>query len=254
MLSKNKLKEIKSLHLAKFRKEENLFLVEGPKVVAEFIESDFVVKEIFATSDWIIGNSGLTHNILCHEIGEDDLKKISLLSTPNKVLAVVEMKHFELPEDLSYLQQDLNIVLDTIQDPGNMGTIIRIADWFGIQHIFASKESVDFYNPKVVQSAMGSLKRVKIIYCDLPILFNKSANIPVYGALLEGKNLYEEKIENKGLLIIGNESKGISNELLTYINKPLKIPFYSNQHAESLNAAIASGIIISEFRRQKFVK
>jgi TrmH family RNA methyltransferase len=202
---------------------------------------------------WIDVNENKIKN-LDYEVQEasiDDLKKISLLTTPNQVLAIIEIPQQKKVTNWNFLLSELTLVLDTIQDPGNLGTIIRIADWFGIRNIIASPETVDFYNPKVVQSAMGSLKRVNFYTENLDSFFKSIPEIPIYGALLSGTNLYEEKLSHNGIIVIGNESKGISNELQKYVNQTIMIPYFNFEHAESLNVSVATGIICAEFRRQQ---
>ena len=182
---------------------------------------------------------------------QNEMGKISQLTTPQNVLGIFNIPDISI-NNLS-LSGALTLMLDDIKDPGNMGTIIRIADWFGIKQIICSPESVDIYNPKVVQGSMGSIARVNVAYANLlDILQNKSENIPVYGALLDGENIYKTTLEPSGIIIIGNESEGISENLLPHISKKIMIPSFNTnlQKAESLNAAIAAGIICAEFRRR----
>ncbi len=240
MLSKNEAKYIQSLCHKKQRQLSGQFIVEGVKQLEELLLSDFVIKTIYATQDWTSKNLGDTHLV---SVSADELKKISALQTPNQVLAVVEeprAKKLLIPSDKWVL------ALDGIQDPGNMGTLIRIADWFGIDTILASPDSVDCFNPKVIQSTMGSFTRVTVFYEQLDQLF-LSAELPVYGALLEGESVFANDHFKKGILLIGNESKGIHPTLQQSITHSISIPRIGK--AESLNAAVAAGILLSQLTR-----
>ena len=235
MLSKNELKYIQSLYHKKVREETGLFVAEGVKLVNELLHSDFVVKKIYAVKEWKATTDFDAINI----IEQFELEKISNLSTPNQVLALVEQKKL-LQEPVQ--KNNLVLVLDGIQDPGNLGTIIRIADWFGISEIVASEDTADIYNSKVVQSTMGSIIRVKVWYKNIEQWLNTSTT-PVYGALLNRVSIYETQKISEGILVIGNESKGIRGNILPYIQHAITIPAQGN--AESLNAAVATGIILS---------
>ena len=236
MLSKNELKYIQSLCHKKQRQETGLFLAEGPKLVEELLHSDYRIKKILATGRWT-EEHGTNH--IVEQVTEAELGKISALQTPNQVLAIVEQKALATEP---VIEGRLSLVLDGIQDPGNMGTIIRIADWFGIEQIIASEDTVELYNPKVIQSTMGSFMRIKLGYKPLTH-FLSALQVPVYGALLTGNNLYEQPLLKEGVLVIGNESKGIRPELLPFISHPVTIPRIGG--AESLNAAVATGILLS---------
>lgn len=240
MLSKNELKYIQSLCQKKQRQEERLFLVEGAKLVEELLQTGLNVRKIYALPVWAEKHSHLPQ---LTEITEEELEKISNLQTPNQVLALVEQP---APAAEPVLANQLTLVLDTIQDPGNLGTIIRIADWFGIYQVVASMDTVELYNPKVIQSTMGSYARVQVCYRPLAD-FLSAATVPVYGALLNGQNMYEVAPLKEGILLIGNESKGIQADLLSFVSHPITIPRIGG--AESLNAAIAAGIIISHLTR-----
>ncbi len=236
MISKNEVKYIQSLSHKKNRDTEGVFIAETPKLANELLQSDIIIKKIYATNEWQLQNEN--KNVLVDEVDESTLQRISQLETPNKVLVIAEKK--KLPA--LQLQSSITLVLDGIQDPGNLGTIIRIADWFGLKQIVASKDTADCYNPKAVQSSMGSIARVNIWYEELlPFLAN--ANVPLYGALLEGKSVYDLESCNEGILIIGNESKGVRGPLLPLIRQPVTIPRVGS--AESLNAAVATGILLS---------
>ncbi|MCK5856870.1 MAG: RNA methyltransferase [Bacteroidales bacterium] len=245
MISKNQIKLVTSLHKAKGRKRAGLFIVEGPKAVDEFINSNFEIEAVYGTREWI----EFAPQILdfAEMISVKELQSISAQKHPNQVLAVVKMPETSTPPSEI---NDLCLVLDTIQDPGNMGTIIRIADWFGIKHIICSTETADIYNPKVVQSTMGSISRVQVSYTDLVDWLGEiNGAIPVYGTLLSGENIYETKLVSKGLIVIGNESKGISDDVAFFISQGIKIPSYGDSETESLNAAVATGVVVAVFRQ-----
>jgi TrmH family RNA methyltransferase len=241
MISINQKKYVNSLKQKKFRTENNSFVVEGIKMLEELLLSGYEVEFIFATQNWIGNNSSIN----CIEVSEKELASISSLKTPNEVLAVAKMKHVELND----VTNKLTIALDKLQDPGNMGTIIRTADWFGIQNIVCSIDSVDLYNPKVIQATMGSFFRINIIYSDLKEFFTKNNSLAIHGALLEGENVYHKELNSKGtVLLMGNESKGISEELKPFITDKISIPKFGK--AESLNVATATAILCSEFARR----
>lgn len=241
MLVKSRVKYIQTLGHKKFREQEGLFIAEGPKLVEELLEEgSSVVKEIYAVREWIIANEKLLDKAEVTEISEEELDKISHLSAPNKVLAIVKQYERPLTSDL---KDKITLVLDCIQDPGNMGTIIRIADWFGIQQIVCSPDSADTYNSKVVQATMGSIARVNVFHTDLEEWLSINDNVPVFAAVLNGDDITGMKAVKEGILLIGNESKGISNGLLKHANVKITIP--KKGRAESLNAAVATGIILS---------
>jgi RNA methyltransferase, TrmH family len=257
MLSKAQIKHIISLQSPKFRKLQQQFIAEGPKLVSEFLNSPFKVDSIYALEEWqgearrLAGRKG----IMVTDITGIELEKISALVTPNQVLAVVNIPPLTL--DWAGLQKDLTLMLDDIRDPGNLGTIIRIADWFGISQVICSPDCVDVWNPKVVQASMGSVARVKVFYQDLKVFLEdlKEDEIPVYGTFLEGENICISKLDRKGIIIIGSESHGITPQLLPYIHERLYIPSFRSSlspavGAESLNASVATGIILYEFRRR----
>ena len=236
MISKNEAKYIQSLYHKKTRDKEGVFIAEGIKLVNELLGSDLHVKKIYATAQWAEGKNCNMPLII---LQDHELEKISQLATPNQVIAIVEQR--KLSTEPKYHEQ-LTVVTDGIQDPGNLGTIIRIADWFGIKQIVASMDTVDVYNPKTVQSTMGSIIRVNIWYKDIAAWL-ASSSVPVYGALLNGTSAYEMTGINEGILVIGNESKGIRDNILPFILHAVTIPKKGN--AESLNAAVATGIILS---------
>jgi len=240
MINNSELKYIQSFAHKKHWAEESAFIVEGPKMVQELLRSNWTIKKIYATADWIQGQGVLPAPVV--EIDEIMLKRMSQMSSPHQVIALAEKQSFLKP--LPY-EQTLTVILDGIQDPGNLGTIIRTADWFGIQQILVTEDTAGFYNPKVVQSTMGSCFRVRVTSVNIEEVL--AANkLKVYGAVLDGHSIYETKIQSSGFIIIGNESKGISTALSKYITDPIKIPKFGN--AESLNAAVAAGIILSHWK------
>ncbi len=245
MLSKKIVKYIQSLSHKKFRDEEGVFIAEGPKVVSEFLSAEIIeCKIICAEKEWLFENEILLKNINLENVFEMDehwLKSISLLKTPNKVAAVFTKKP---PVENQNLHDRISLMLDDLQDPGNMGTIIRIADWFGVENIICSEHSVDCYNPKVVQSTMGSLLRVNLIYTNLKLFMKKNKHIPFYAASLSGVSVFKLPKITQGIFLIGNESKGLSEEILKSASQKITIP--KAGHAESLNAAVATGIILSQ--------
>jgi RNA methyltransferase, TrmH family len=250
MISKNQIKQIQALHQKKYRDQQGRFLVEGIKTVKELLKANsFKVHELFATSDFIDENKNELSKagIAAVEVSERELEQISTLATPNKVLAICRYK--EAAAVVYDFNACFSLYLDDIRDPGNLGTILRIADWYGMETIFCSPSSCDIYNPKVIQSTMGAFLRVNLVYAQLEKVITENKIARVYGAVLDGKNIYTEKLEN-GLVIVGNEANGIGNENRKLITHPVTIPAHTQGGSESLNAAIATGIISSEFFRQ----
>ena len=236
-LSNQQKKFVKSLQLKKNRIKYNLFLVEGEKIVEELLNSDFEVVGVFATKNW---NGSFVGSLT--EVSEQELASISTLKTPNNVLAVAKQKQQQLSNNFS----KPIIALDTIQDPGNLGTIIRTADWFGINNIVCSESCVEMYNPKVVQATMGSIFRLNIVFTSLVDFFKENEHLQVYGALLDGKNCFTTTLRaDNSVLLMGNESVGINPKLFPYIHEKISIPKFG--HAESLNVAIATSILCAEF-------
>lgn len=252
MISKNTIKLIKSLSIKKYRTKENLFLVEGDKIVVEVLNSEYKIEKLFATKTFISENKNNCKKAASIiEVEQVEIKKASLLQNPQNCLAICS-----IPEKLLFpkiLNENLSIYLDDIQDPGNLGTIIRICDWFNIEYLFCSPNTVDLWNPKVIQASMGSFCRVQFIKTTFEPIANlaQSSQTPVYGAFLEGKNIYTEQLPKKAILIMGNEGNGIVKKLESSIDRKIKIPEFSdkNKSAESLNVSVATAIICSEFKR-----
>ncbi len=248
MLSKNKTKFVNSLQKKKNRDKEGLFLVEGTKMVSELLQSGYETVELFHTPQWQAPQIDLK----CHitEVTAAALKQISQLKTPQHAVAIAKkpaaLSLFKLPEN------ELVLALDAIRDPGNLGTLIRLADWFGITKIICSPDSVDAFNPKVVQASMGAIFRVAVYYADLPTLFKESSNnIPVYGTFMEGEDLYTTPLQPHGCIVLGNEGQGISPTVAEWVTHKLHIPNFNPApvSSESLNISIAGAIICAEFRR-----
>lgn len=240
MLSKNQHKLITSLGLKKYRAKYKLFIVEGVKGVDEFLNSKFQLESLFCTEDQMERLKDFNPQLITTK----ELENVSNLSTPNKVLAI-----FKIPDYNLAAPDDLIVALDGVNDPGNLGTIIRLCDWFGIQQIVCSKETVDCFNPKVVMATMGSLARVAVVYIDLRE-FLKESNLPVYGAYMDGDNIYKSTLKEKGILVMGNEANGISKEVEEVLTHKIAIPKYNQESTiESLNVATATAILLNEFRR-----
>ena len=240
MLSKNQIKLITSLQQKKYRKQEQLFFAEGVKVVQELLHSNFELQELFTTKQDFLSVS----KDKLHAISEAELKKISALATPNSCLAV-----FKIPKAKEMKESGLILALDDVRDPGNLGTIIRLCDWFGIETLLCSEETVDIYNPKVVQATMGSISRVNVVYGDLENFLVKT-KLTVFGTFMDGKNIYQESLPNDGVIVMGNEANGISEAVEKLVTDRIAIPRFGDlQITESLNVATATAIILSEFKR-----
>lgn len=240
MISNAEIKRVKALQNKKFRDESGLFVIEGEKMLAEAVASGYRIEKVYRRD----------------EIGEEAMSRISSLSSASPVLAVVhQAPDFSMEEIRDMIKEGfLALALDEVRDPGNLGTIIRLADWFGIDAIFASRGTVELYNPKVVQSTMGAIFRKKVIYCDLLEVCDifTSNNLPVYGTFLEGENIYDAPLSKSGLIVMGNEANGVSEKIRAKANKKLFIPPFPENSvtSESLNVAIATAITVSEFRRR----
>ena len=238
MLSKSQIKLITSLKQKKYRQQHGFFVVEGVKTIKELLQSHLQLHALYTIETF---NIDAKDEIL---ITENDLKRISFLTTPNKALAV-----FKIPEAKAINNNGLIVALDAVRDPGNLGTIIRLCDWFGVTDLVCSKETVDCFNPKVIQATMGSITRVNISYIDLEV-FLKESKVSVFGAFMDGKNVYKEQLPETGVLVMGNEANGVSKEVEAIISEKISIPrFGDTQVTESLNVATATAILLSEFRR-----
>ena len=256
MISIKKIKFIISLQKKKVRDEENLFVIEGEKIVKEFLNAKFPVKILIAKPDFI---NGLPAEFRNHpneiiEVGNDDLKRISNLKTPHNAIAVVPIQK-RIPA-YDKMLDELSVALDFVQDPGNLGTIIRAAAWFGIRNIICSEDCADLYNPKVIQSTMGAILCVNVYYTDLKkiLILANEKKTPVFGTVLTGESIYDHRLYHKGVILLGNESRGISEELMPYVNEKLIIPgtFNIKRGIDSLNVGMAASIVLSEFRRRAY--
>lgn len=245
MLSKNKIKFIQSLARKKNRDDLGFFVAEGEKLIQELIQANFKFHTIVATEDVIQKYS----KVPCEKLETDihSIKKISSLTTPQEIVAVVHKPIHRL--DMNAMKEQLTIALDCIQDPGNLGTIIRLASWFGIKQIICSEDTVDCFNSKVVQATMGGIAHVDITYTKLPPLFEKAKeiNLPLYGTFLEGDNIFKTDLTATGVIIMGNEGKGISAETEVYVDHKLLIPSFGDKSVESLNVSMATAIVCAEF-------
>ena len=254
MITAARIKQIRSLAQKKFRKELGLFIVEGEKAVSELLSHKiWEINHIYALETWLNKNA-VPGNIPSDKVSEKELSRISSLTAPNNVLAVVKIPEW----DISKLNptNDITLMLDNIQDPGNLGTIIRTADWFGIDNLICSENTVEVFNPKVIQASMGSFMRVKVFYTTLKnYLENLPEELPVMGAMLDGEDICKAEIPARGILITGNESQGISPELVKMITQKIRIPLFQKegktQLPESLNAGVATGVILSHLRKYK---
>lgn len=240
MVSKNQIKLITALQQKKFRAEHRMFLAEGIKVIGELLHSDFELVHLYETADVFPDVLGSAKT----RIDEATLKKISALHAANNCLAL-----FRIPDSNPVQEKGLIVALDDIRDPGNLGTILRLCDWFGVEQLICSAETVDLYNPKVVQATMGSMARVSVHYVDLKSFLEKTG-LPVFGTFMDGKNLYQEVLPAEGIIVMGNEANGISREVESIIRNRIAIPRFGQlQRTESLNVATAAAIVLSEFRR-----
>lgn len=251
MASRATISFLRSLHQKKFRQQENAFLVEGPRLVEEALNSKYQVQKIFSTAQWLAPTGLLLPET--ETLTQKELEQVSALHTPNKVIAVVGIPdHKPLTEVPS---SGLHLMIDQVSDPGNLGTILRIADWFGFGKVVCSPETVELFNPKVVQSTMGSLFRMDVTYQSLSGLLIRNAEtakLPVFASVLDGRSVYESDLSDSGWIILGNESRGIQPVLKPFVTESILIPSFSRGgiHAESLNVAVAAGILCAEFRRQ----
>lgn len=255
MISKNKIKYIHSLEAKKNRDQFGVFVAEGPKVVGDIIHHHpALLRTIVATEVWLTKHKDEIGALHCETIAVDEaeLSKTSFLCHPQQVLGVFDK--FDNKVQFEELGDRLTLVLDGVQDPGNLGTIIRIADWFGIENVVCSRDTADMYNPKVVQATMGSIARVNVAYTPLDSFFDAlPPEVPIYGTLLEGSNIYAQKLTTGGIVVMGNEGKGISLDIRRRITHALRIPSYPKNRdtADSLNVAIATAVVCAEFRRNQ---
>ena len=240
MVSKNQIKLITSLQQKKYRNIEKLFIAEGTKVIQELLQSNFELEHLYTTKEDFNEITSANRTI----VSESDLKKISALSSINTCLGV-----FRVPESQTTQEEGLLVALDDIRDPGNMGTILRLCDWFGVKEVVCSKTTVDIYNPKVIQATMGSISRVNVNYLDLNS-FLENTSLPVFGTFMDGKNIYNQILPKEGIIVMGNEANGISSTIEKIVSERLSIPrFGVLQQTESLNVATATAIVLSEFKR-----
>jgi RNA methyltransferase, TrmH family len=240
MVSKNQIKLISSLQQKKYRVANQLFFAEGVKVIQELLQSNFELVHLYTTQN-DFEDVSVSKRTLIHET---DLKKITALATANSCLAV-----FKIPAEKNIIETGLILALDSIRDPGNLGTILRLCDWFGIKQLLCSKETVDIYNPKVVQATMGSIARVNVSYIDLNAFISQT-ELTVFGTFMDGDNIYKTSLPQEGIIVMGNEANGISKEIENLIQKRISIPRFGDvQKTESLNVATATAIVLSEFKR-----
>jgi TrmH family RNA methyltransferase len=255
MLNKNKIRFIVSLQKKKIREEYKLYVIEGDKIVREFLSAGIPVKSLLAKPEFIssLPKGSLNEVSETEPVSYEELKQISGLKTPHNALAVVCIPEQKLTR--SKLIKEQCAVLDCIQDPGNLGTIIRAAAWFGIKNIVCSEDCVDIYNPKVIQASMGAIIHVRVLYTDLAefLKYSKEKKVSVYGTMLHGESIYNQDLEKKGIIVLGNESRGISEELTQYIDHKLMIPRFSGATLgiDSLNVGMAASIVFSEFARRR---
>ena len=238
MISKSQIKLIRSLQQKKYRSKLKLFVAEGPKVINELLSAKFKLHSLYATVEDLF--AGVNSEI----ISDEEISKISFLKNANNSVAI-----FTIPEQKKPRKEGITLLLDSIRDPGNLGTIIRLSDWFNVSNIICSSDSVDCFNPKVIQATMGSISRVSISYCDLTEYLSLN-DLPVYAGTMDGKNIYKEKLPENAIVIVGNEANGISDTLLNLTTHKIGIPRFGNNHqTESLNVAVATAILFSEFKR-----
>lgn len=256
MLSKNRAKFIVSLQKKKIRDREHLFVIEGEKLVMEFLRAGNQISTLIAVPGFINSLPGKSLSVITEVISadNDELKNISTLKTPHNALALIPMKEKDF--NIENILEERSLALDCVQDPGNLGTIIRAASWFGIKNIICSHDCVDVYNPKVIQASMGALLNVNVYYKDLKdyIFTAAGAGIPVYGTLLKGESVYEHKLSKNGIILLGNEANGISGDLISLITEKITIPKFNDARygIESLNVGMAASIVLSEFSRREF--
>lgn len=252
MISKHKIKFIKSLESKKERWNSGLFVTEGEKMAQELLNSHLKINQIFATESYLTNNDLSKWSSIIEAASQEEINRISFLKTPQSIVCLAHIPQHQL--SIHSLKGKLSILLDKVQDPGNLGTIIRIADWFGIENIICTPDTSDAFNPKVVQATMGAICRVNIFYADFNVILKDidALQMPVYGTTLDGENIYQTDISSNGFIMMGNESEGIDDKWETYLTQKLYIPHYPTEmkRSESLNVAIATSIVCSEFRRR----
>lgn len=246
MLSKNQIKKLRALQRKKVRNSKGLYVVEGKKLVHELLISNESWLELYALESWFKENPQFIQADSCFVITERDLLQISSLNTPNEVLVLMKQKPIVSINHIT--DENVVLALDSVKDPGNLGTIIRMADWFGVHHIICSSDTVDQYNPKTIQSAMGSISRVTLHYGALDLMFNELASFTIYACDLQGNSLFKTKFDPKTILLFGSESHGISDKILKQVTKKITIPSFSSSGIDSLNVASASAIVLSKYR------
>ncbi|MCX6282489.1 MAG: RNA methyltransferase [Bacteroidetes bacterium] len=267
MLTNNQVKHINALKIKKYRDEYKEFIAEGSTLVTDLIRSSYEIAAVYAETQWITNNLELIRqrNVPVYEADPRDIERITSLTNPSSVLAIVRipqevdlspatMENVALEQIFPLLFNELSLMLEGISDPGNFGTMLRIADWFGIRNLFCSENCVEVYNPKVVQASMGSVARVNVVYTELAGFLKKlNGRLPVYGTFLQGESIYTKHLAEHGIIIIGSEAHGISEKLAAFVTGQLFIPSFGstgNGKAESLNAAVAAAVVIAEFRRR----
>jgi TrmH family RNA methyltransferase len=252
MISKQKIDFIRGLARKKEREMAGYFVAEGEKLVFDLLRTTLILREIYCTQEELSSIQSGRLKVDAIQVSEKEMERISAFKNPSSILALFEIPIYQEVESPSF--DGLNLVLDGLQDPGNLGTIIRLADWFGIGQIFCSENCVDNYNPKCIQSTMGAIARVRVHYLDLTKLLKKAVaqNVPIYGTFMDGENLYRTELASQALIVLGSEGKGISPELEGYLTKRISIPAFpsGNRALESLNVAISASIICAEFRRR----
>lgn len=250
-ISKNQIKYIKSLQQKKFRQMYGNFVAEGDKLVKEIASNpEIEIEGIYALPEWQEENAHFLNNLELpvFDLSKKELERISGLKTPNQTLIIAKQKKNEIRWDS--VSRGLSLYLDDIQNPGNIGTILRIADWFGINHVFCSPNSGELYNPKVIQASMGAFLRINYFEITFEKIQQKLENILVYATVMDGENIFEMDLKNNGLIVIGNEGRGISQEILKTVNHRISIPSHNNNGSESLNVSVATGIVCAAFRNQ----
>lgn len=250
MISKNRIKWLRGLQQKKQRRAEMLFVAEGPKLVGELMSAGFECVYVAATTLDLLPQVEEREGLCMETVSDEELRRVSSVETPQGVLAVFRQPQYEM-DPVAVASESLCLALDDVQNPGNLGTIVRLADWFGISDVFCSRGCADLYNPKTIQATMGALAHVRVHYVDLvELLDSVDAATPVYGTFLDGENIYEKHLRQCGIVVMGNEGNGISAETARRVTERLYIPSFRQGHVESLNVAMATAVVCAEFRRQ----